>query len=50
MKRVNIVGAYMKTQMDVAVKIESKDQEDRKNRSNLAIEKNCYDDIGVHRK
>lgn len=40
----------MNTEMDVAIKIESKDKEMRKNQSNLAIEKNCYDDMGVQRK
>lgn len=48
--RVDIVGVYLKTQMDVAIKIEIDDRENDKDRSNLAIEKNVYDDMGVQRK
>lgn len=40
----------MKSQMDVAIKIEIDDREHDKHRSNLAIEKHCYDDMGVQRK
>lgn len=46
----SIVGVYLKTQMEVAIKIETDDRENDKHRSNLAIEKSCYDDLGVQRK
>lgn len=46
----NIAGVFMKSQMDVAIKIEIDDREHDKHRSNLAIEKHCYDDMGVQRK
>lgn len=48
--RVNISGVFMKSQMDVAIKIEVDDRVHDKHRSNLAIEKLCYDDMGVQRK
>lgn len=48
--RVNIVGVYMKTQIDVAIKIETDDQNDEGGRKGLATEKHCYDDMGAQRK
>lgn len=48
--RVNIVGVYMKTQMDVAIKIETDDHRDEGGEKTLPKEKRCYDDIGAQRK
>lgn len=46
-----VIGVFMKTQMSVAIKIEIDDPEKHdKDRLSLAIEKDCYDDMGVQRK